>query len=284
MSFEFEKLKELLDCGKNASVVYSRSGNLYFAPFFKSSTKILSISSEHLSLIKSVQNNDLKIYKVETLLEEGEQVNPISIKVLSDYSIKTGNKISFKAFDKGGNTLFEMPDVCEVFDFYRAPSNEFYVGNFLRKRSPSENYEELGKISKREIKKVLEEYAKKGMERSFVNYESASSYGASILTKKGNVYFGGQYSALDERLGVHAETALGASVISEGVEDIEYVGLISSKFREKPVPPCGCCREFWNEFLQKYKIDPVFYSFSFDSKKYKKNKLSKLLPMQWKNK
>ena len=79
---------------KSSSIAVSSSGKYYPGAKIESLTHLLDVSSEACSLLQSVQNNDFGIKKVITL-SESNVIDPLILKLLADYSIKTGNVIEY---------------------------------------------------------------------------------------------------------------------------------------------------------------------------------------------
>lgn len=263
----------------SGTIAISKSGHKYSAGSLASDTNFLNISSEQSALALSTLNQDYGVTKLVSIAElpESEAVSPAILKIIVDYSIRTGHKIGYKILNTGGKIIFETKDVSKNIGFYKpAPINLARTAN----AKPANNW------AKAVIKKPLDlrAWAIKGLERNFPLYDSASSYGTAVATKSGKVYFGGQYSSPDKRLGLHSEITTIISAIANGDSEIEKIGIVSSKYIDSPCDMCGICRQFIAEISAKFGITPDLYCFSKEAPDYKKHKIKDYLPSVWTSK
>ncbi|WP_339172074.1 cytidine deaminase [Anoxybacillus sp. FSL W8-1294] len=89
-------------------------------------------------------------------------------------------------------------------------------------------------------KQLLIEAAKQARERAYVPY-SMFKVGAALLTKDGKVYGGCNIENASYGLCNCAERTALFKAYSEG--DHEYAMLAVVADTERPVPPCGACRQ-----------------------------------------
>ena len=89
-------------------------------------------------------------------------------------------------------------------------------------------------------KQLLIEAAKQARERAYVPY-SKFKVGAALLTKDGKVYGGCNIENASYGLCNCAERTTLFKAYSEG--DHEYAMLAVVADTERPVPPCGACRQ-----------------------------------------
>ncbi|MBE2940529.1 cytidine deaminase [Anoxybacillus flavithermus] len=89
-------------------------------------------------------------------------------------------------------------------------------------------------------KQLLIEAAKQARERAYVPY-SKFKVGAALLTKDGKVYGGCNIENASYGLCNCAERTALFKAYSEG--DHEYAMLAVVADTERPVPPCGACRQ-----------------------------------------
>ena len=92
---------------------------------------------------------------------------------------------------------------------------------------------------------LLEE-AIKIRENAYVPY-SKFQVGAALLTKSGNVYTGCNIENAAYPVSCCAERVAIFKAISEG--ETEFVQMAVAADTERPVPPCGSCRQVMSEFF-----------------------------------
>jgi cytidine deaminase len=83
-------------------------------------------------------------------------------------------------------------------------------------------------------------------ERAYVPY-SNFGVGAALLTKSGKVYTGCNIENAAYPVSLCAERVAIFKAISEG--ETEFVELAVVADTERPVPPCGSCRQVMSEFF-----------------------------------
>ena len=259
---------------KSSSIAVSYSGKYYPGVKIESLSHLLDVSSEACSLLRSVQNNDFNIKKIITL-SESDIIDPLILKVLADYSIKTGNVIEYIIYNFDNDEIFRTENVLHKLDFYEP-------NIFKLKKTDNSNLEsnviELDNIDAKELPSILRTYSIKGILKNFPNYDSASGYGSAVLTKNNKIYFSGQYSSPDNRLGIHAEMSAVISAIMSNDSEITSIGIVSTKFKDVPCAICGSCRQFLAEHSSRTKTPITIFSFAKDNPLYKSYSLSDYLP------
>ena len=324
---------------RSSSIAISQSGQEYIASRVETDTHLLNTTSEQNALMLSVLNKDYKVHKIVTLFESPEMnvlIDPIVIKTIIDYQIRTGVAIEYSILDTNGTTLFETKDVRSIFPAYnpkavplkmvsengdpstnkakittsncvdatpdihsheslserRSEYTSFNDTQRRKKRRPSEQSRpsELGRswMSGNECQGLLlaelKKYAILGVTRNFPQYDSASGYGTAILTKSGKIYFGGQYSSFDHRLGFHSEMTTIISSLMDGENDITHLGIVSTKYKDSPCDCCGICRQFISEMAVRYDWNLKIFNFALDTDDCRENSIKDYLPSQWSNK
>ena len=260
------------------SVAISQSST-YYAGSVASDTHLLDIPSEQLALTSASHNNDFKIEGVLTLSEESAPVvSPIVLKIIADHATRIGRPIGYCLLNEEREVVFQTEDVNSVLPFYASPLAPLTVIND-RRLSPSpvpfKGSDELF---------LLKRHTLEGIKRNFPTSDSASGYGAAVLTEGGMVYFGGQYSSPDKRLGVHAEMGVISRALMEEGARIKAIGVASSKYEEEPCQMCGCCRQFLSEVCERYSIDPTIFCFAASTDAVAIYKIKDLLPNRWTSK
>jgi len=279
LKFAVVKKNKKSGFGKTSTTAYSQSGKKYLAGNLASDTNLLDITSEQASLVLSIQNNDFKVNKVITMVEEvnpQQVVSPLVLKVLKDYEIRTGTNIKYTIVDLKGNILFDE-DINDFMSFYNPKTNPLAKTKSSRVSSNCVNIKNI-----RSVKSVLKKYATLGIQRNFPTYDSATGYGTAVLTNKSNIYFSGQYSSFDKRLNLHSEMAASLSVLMSGKkEKITHLGLVSSKFKEEPCEICGCCSQFLLELIKRCDFDIKFVCFAKDNDMHNEYLINDLISSQW---
>ena len=95
---------------------------------------------------------------------------------------------------------------------------------------------------------------------------------SAVYTDKGNVYFGVNVENASYGLTICAERSAIASMVTNGERKPMYVVIVTD--HEKPIPPCGACRQVIAEFNPEATI--VMYSVKSGEKIIKN--LKELLP------
>lgn len=268
--------------GRSGSVAVSRSGALYPAGYVGSQTHLLDIPSELAALVRAVQHNDVHIEAVHTIVPDpATPLSPLVVKLLIDHGARTGTPLRYCVRDTSGAILFESRDVRELLPWYPEPSVALAS---VTERVADPATGRLDPASDLSTEMQLRAWALKGRTRNFPTYDAASGYGAAVLTGTGDIYYGGQYSTFDHRLGVHAEMGALVNAIMDGARDITHIGIASSKFPDTPCSSCGCCRQFVSEIARKHDLTPTFCLFASENEEYVAHAASELLPAQWTNK
>lgn len=100
------------------------------------------------------------------------------------------------------------------------------------------------------IKEELMAQAKEAMDYSYSPY-SKFKVGAALLTKDGKIFLGANIENASYGLSMCGERNAIFNAYCHGVEydDIEAIAIIGDT--EKPVSPCGACRQVFSELLPK---------------------------------
>lgn len=291
MNFELEHLKKTLDLSiikggkdnRTSSIVYSKNGESYCGAYISSDTNLLSISSEQVALMRAIQNNNFEIEKVVTLVEKSEKnetASPIVLKILIDFVRRTGQKIKYTVIGMDGNILFSTENISSLFSFYKP--------NLIKlKKIDDDTIVPSNKVKLKkdfQVEDVLKKYALLGIERNFPTYDSASGYGTAVLTKNNNIYFSGQYSSFDKRMNIHSEMAAVISAFMEKDVEITHIGIVSTKYKDKPTHMCGCCRQFLTEIMSRFNMDMQIFLFAKDTDRYETQNINTYLPNIWTSK
>ncbi|HAM81149.1 cytidine deaminase [Ornithinibacillus bavariensis] len=95
-------------------------------------------------------------------------------------------------------------------------------------------------------KKVLIDKAIEMREQAYVPY-SNFPVGAALLTKSGKIYTGCNIENAAFPVSLCAERVAIFKAISEGETDFVEMAVVADT--ERPVPPCGSCRQVMSEFF-----------------------------------
>ena len=95
---------------------------------------------------------------------------------------------------------------------------------------------------------ILYSAALKGFSNAYVPY-SKFKVGASLLTNKGIVYYGCNVENSSYGLTNCAERTALFKAVSEGVKKNDIVSFLIIGDTERPISPCGACRQVMNELL-----------------------------------
>lgn len=112
--------------------------------------------------------------------------------------------------------------------------------------------------------------AKEAKNRAYAKY-SNYKVGAALKTKSGKIYSGCNIEN-NGIMSICAERVAFLKAISEGENEFEAVLVIGDNLKEN-VTPCGYCRQFINEF-----VDKDFIIYSYSNKEIKQYTISELLP------
>lgn len=279
-SFPLSVLKNSRKEGCNSVSAACSEIGTYIAGKVESDTNLLDISSEHAALLKAVQRQDFSISEVVTLTDSDEaEISPLTLKILADFTRRTGKPLGYKVVDHNGKILFRTNDVKKKIDFYMWKDQDAVL---FELKNPVSNW--VHSKLKGDVKKDLKKNALKGLRLAFPTYKGASCYGASVATKTGKIYFGGQYSSYEKRLNIHAEMSAVLAALMNGDTGITDLALVSDKFTEEPCEVCGCCRQFLFELSQKFNWDLTIYCFAKNTPAVNIYTLKELLPHSWSSK
>ncbi len=107
----------------------------------------------------------------------------------------------------------------------------------------------------KKVEKELRKAAIEGMENAFTetNKPEDRRFGASVLTKKGNIYSSGAYFSDTYSLTLHAEQAVLAHAAAHGEYDIVAIAITGNE-PVKPgdsIYPCHMCKQLlWESSLR----------------------------------
>lgn len=90
--------------------------------------------------------------------------------------------------------------------------------------------------------------AKKAMDKAYVPY-SNFPVGAVLVTADGKIYHGCNVENASYTVGTCAERTAFFKAVSEGERHFSKLVVIAKT--ERPVPPCGACRQVISEFCSK---------------------------------
>lgn len=267
---------------KSSSLVQTRTGHQYIGSSIDSDTNLLAISSEQIALAMSVLHQDFPAKKILTLREDlfPFSFSPLILKILVDYTSRTQEKLAYQIINTNGKTLFETQDVRTLFPLYQPKIIPF--SQTTRNYSP--NKKELGILKKEDISHTLKQYALEGLSRNFPLYETASGYGSAVYTSQGIVYFAGQFSSPDKRLGLHSEMNAILSALMNNDTEITHIGVVSTKYPDTPCQMCGICRQFIAEISSKFALHPTLYCFAKEREVKQIYTLEEYLPYVWTSK
>ncbi len=272
------------DSKRTSSVAISDKGNIYAAGSVDSDTHLLNISSEQISLMLASSAKDYKIKKIITLSDNFDAdvlVLPQTVEIIIDHSIRTGVPISYEMINSEGKTLLSAENAIKLAEYYNPKPN---ILSMTKNSDISPNKVDI-KVKNEEDKiKKLKEYAIKGVSRNFPTSDKASGYGTAVITKNSTLYFAGQYSSPDKRLGLHSEMCAILSAIMDKNAEITHIGLISTKYADEPCNMCGICRQFIAEISAKFNLNPKIYCFSMNSDKTDEHTMPEYLPNSWNSK
>ncbi|WP_217585468.1 cytidine deaminase [Lentibacillus saliphilus] len=92
----------------------------------------------------------------------------------------------------------------------------------------------------------LVQKAAEAMQKAYVPY-SNFSVGAAVMTSSGHIYTGCNIENAAYPVTCCAERVAIFKAISEGFTDFKQLAVIANT--ERPVPPCGSCRQVMSEFF-----------------------------------
>ncbi|MBB6452248.1 cytidine deaminase [Salirhabdus euzebyi] len=94
---------------------------------------------------------------------------------------------------------------------------------------------------------TLLSHAKDAWNNAYVPY-SKFRVGAAVLTKSGKVYKGCNIENAAYPVTCCAERVAIFKAISEGEKEFQHIAVVADT--ERPVPPCGSCRQVLSEFCE----------------------------------
>lgn len=100
-----------------------------------------------------------------------------------------------------------------------------------------------------------EKLIKAALEASKKSYSPYSNFrvGAALLTEKGTIYTGTNVENRSYGGTICAERTAIVKAISEGERGFKAIAIISPDY-DRPLPPCGICRQFIAEFGSDIKV------------------------------
>ena len=125
-----------------------------------------------------------------------------------------------------------------------------------------------------EIQKLIEA-AKIAREKAYVPY-SNFKVGAAVLTKDGEIYAGCNIEN-HGIMSICAERVAFCKALSEGKREFEAIAVIGAN---NSTMPCGYCRQFMSEFVEK--DFRIYVIYGENSDKVKEYTMEELLPHSFK--
>ncbi len=263
-----------------SSRAITRSGRIYTGARIANATHILDIPAELAALVRAVHHNDTEILAVETTVTEtSATVSPLVLKLLADHSTRTGTPIQYTLRSTHGTTVFATDDARTMLPSYASQMPRLAslaARDFAPAKIPADAVGD-------DLTSALKKAARDGITRNFPTRDGASGYGAAVRATDGALYFGGQYSTPDERLGAHAEMAVLIHALLDGATGFTHLALASSKFKDVPASPCGCCRQFLADTARATESEPHVHLFAMETDATAVYTLDELLPAAWTN-
>lgn len=266
-----------------SSIACSDSGSFYYTGLIESDTNTFNITSEQAALVLSVLANDYKVSKIITMVETTTPqnvVSPIVLKIIIDHSIRTGQKIEYTIINIEGRVLFSSKETGSALPHYKP--EPIVLQRVTQKPQPY--MAEVKNNDKKDMPALLKSYAMRGLEKNFPLYDSASGYATAVLTANNKIFFAGQYSSPDKRLGLHSEVNAVLAALMNNEASITHLGLVSTKYSDSPCNMCGNCRQFLSEIISRYKLSPTIYLFTKDTDEYNECGINNYLPSSWTSK
>lgn len=268
------------DHDRSASCAFSRSGERYVGARIGSETNIITLTSEHVALVQSTVAQDYGVERVVTMVEDIRDAvpSPLVAKILIDYVSRTQGVIAYEIVSMDGDVFFSIDDVRKLVPLYAPEPIVLARMKEASVQKPMRCGVDVDDIA------TLRACAIAGIERNFPLYDSASGYGAAVLTAQGDVYYAGQYSSPDKRLGTHAEMNALLGALMAGTTDIVRIGVVSSKFTHAPCQMCGVCRQFLAEMCARWGLNPMIHCFASETDGAMMWRLKEYLPATWTSK
>ncbi len=267
---------------RQAALAISQSGQVYSAGCIESDAKLLYISAIMAALARAAQSLDYKVERIIVMREDVDKkalLTPIDQTVMVDFIRRTGLPIALMIIDTKGTILLESNDVRELSPYYQPEPISL---DKVTTSQPSPNQHHLENDDPVDI---LKRMAIEGANRSFTTYNSASSYGSAVQTKKGNIYFSGQYSSFDHRSMLHAEMGAVLAALSAGDTQITDLALVSTnaKYAQNPCAPCACCLQFLSEVSERLGLAITLHTHALKNTAMRSTTLEEYLPIIWSN-
>lgn len=265
---------------RTSSIAISVSGAVYDGALIGSDTNLLTISSEHVALTQSTAAQDYGIERIVTMVADVCErfPSPLVAKILIDYVSRTQNVVAYEMVSMTGESIFAIDDVKQLSPMYTPEPIAL-----SRIAASIVNVPVMRNVATDDIV-TLRTCAIAGIQRNFPLYDSASGYGAAVLTANGDLYFTGQYSSPEKRLGTHAEMNAILCALMAGATDIVRIGVASSKFTNEPCQMCGVCRQFLAEMCAKWNVNPAIHCFASETDAAVMWRLNEYLPAVWSSK
>lgn len=268
--------------GRESAIAISKSGKSYTGAIVESDTNIFNIPAEQVAIMLSTISNDYKVCEVITMIENQTKninVSPIVLKIFKDHSIRSKIDIKYKIVNKLGEILFSTDNTNNALPYYK-PDN-IVLSKVDQKPSPF--HKKIKVSGEKDRIKNLKSYAILGLQKNFPLYDSASGYATAVIADE-EIFFAGQYSSPDKRLGLHSEVNAVLSSLMSKNKKITHIGLVSTKYTDSPCNMCGNCRQFIYEIFSKFNLNPKLYLFSKDTNDFDVYLIKDYLPAAWTSK
>lgn len=134
-----------------------------------------------------------------------------------------------------------------------------------------------------ENKKLLIE-AERALSQAYNPYGTQTKVGAAVRTKSGKIIIGSSLANASSTVNLCAERVAIATANSLGYRDLEALAVIGTDIDgliEKPVMPCGVCRQFMEEFITINGGDIEIICSNSTKDKIVQTSLKKLLPLPY---
>jgi len=255
--------------GASASVLHTRSGRSYTAGVIETDTNLLTIFPEQTVLLHALLRRDIPIESV-TSVAPSTATLPLVLKILADAAARIDRGFSYTLAKPDGTIVFETGDVRHSLPGYTSPLSK--LEEFC-----SESYKDDIITASNSLK----EAALSGMQRHIRTKDSGSRYGAAVRAKDGTVFIGASLGSPDKRLGLHAEMAALALLLSSGRKQFTEIAIVSEKFPVTPCLFCGCCRQFISDIARKTGSAPKLTGYALNTDESMESSLSELYPNPW---
>lgn len=128
--------------------------------------------------------------------------------------------------------------------------------------------------------------AEKALQNSYNPYNNQTKVGAAVRLSSGEIIIGANMANISSTVNLCAERAVLATANAQGRRDIKIMALIGTDIDgviEKPIMPCGLCRQFMEEFISINKTDIQFICSNSAKTEIIKTSLEELLPLPYSN-